>query len=135
MFSHIMLGTNNLCESMAFYDQVMPILGYSRESTGDAFAGYGNKCDIPLGINCLWIGSPFNGDTASPGNGVNVALLATTRDQVNKFYEVALQSGGADEGAPRIREEAHPNFYAAYVRDPTGNKLVVVCHAEQAASL
>lgn len=131
MFSHIMLGTNNLTESIAFYDQVMPILGYSRESTGEAFAGYGRKSDIASGINCLWIGSPFNGEPASPGNGVNVALLAATRDQVNKFHEVALQAGGADEGAPGIREEAHPNFYAVYVRDPTGNKLVVVCHAEQ----
>ena len=131
MFSHIMLGTNNLTESIAFYDQVMPILDYSRESTGEAFAGYGCKSDIASGINCLWIGSPFNGEPASPGNGVNVALLAATRDQVNKFHEVALQAGGADEGAPGIREEAHPNFYAAYVRDPTGNKLVVVCHAEQ----
>tara|TARA_R110002072_G_scaffold223678_1_gene380706 strand:+ start:1724 stop:2116 length:393 start_codon:yes stop_codon:yes gene_type:complete len=130
MFSHVMLGTNNLSESMAFYDQVMPILGYSRESTGEAFAGYGSKCDISTGINCLWIGSPFNGEAASPGNGINVALLATTREQVNKFHEVALKFGGADEGAPGIREEAHSNFYAAYVRDPTGNKVVVVCHAD-----
>jgi catechol 2,3-dioxygenase-like lactoylglutathione lyase family enzyme len=131
MFSHIMLGTNNLSESIRFYDQVMPILGYSRESTGEAFAGYGNKDDIPTGVNCLWIGTPFNGKPASPGNGVNVSLLATTRDQVNNFYEVALKSGGIEEGAPGIREEVHPNFYATYVRDPAGNKIVVVCHAEQ----
>lgn len=130
MFSHIMLGTKNLPESIKFYDQVMPILDFFRESTGEAFAGYGKKEDISTGINCLWVGVPFNGEPASPGNGVNVALLATTRDQVNRFYEVALKSGGSDEGAPGIREEAHQNFYAAYVRDPTGNKLVVVCHAE-----
>ena len=63
MFSHVMLGTNNLSESIAFYDQVMPILGYSRESSGEAFAGYGSKSDISRGINCLWIGNPFNGET------------------------------------------------------------------------
>ncbi len=126
-----MLGTNNLSESIAFYDKVMPILGYFRESTGETYAGYGSKSDIFLGINCLWIGSPYDGEAASPGNGIDVALLAATRDQVNKFHEAALQSGGTDEGAPGIREEAHPNFYAAYVRDPTGNRLVVVCHTEQ----
>jgi catechol 2,3-dioxygenase-like lactoylglutathione lyase family enzyme len=131
MFSHVMLGTNNLTESIGFYDRVMPILGYARESTGDAFAGYGRKEDIGTGANCLWIGNPFNGDPASPGNGVNIALLATTRDQVNKFYAIALEYGGQDEGAPGIRGEAHPNFYAAYIRDPSGNKLVIVCHAEQ----
>lgn len=131
MFSHIMLGTNNLSESIKFYDQVMPILGFPRGSTGEKFAGYGKKEDISTGFNCLWIGVPFNEEPANPGNGVNVALLATTRDQVNRFYEVALKSGGFDEGAPGIREEAHQNFYAAYIRDPTGNKLVVVCHAEE----
>jgi len=131
MFSHIMLGTNNLAESIAFYDQVMPILGCARESTGDAFAGYGSKDNIGTGVNCLWIGVPFNGDPATPGNGVNIALLATKRDQVNKFHAMAIKAGGVDEGSPGVREEAHPNFYAAYVRDPTGNKLVVVCHTEQ----
>ena len=126
-----MLGTNNLSESIAFYDRVMPTLGYARESTGDTFAGYGKKQNIGTGINCLWIGNPYNGEPATPGNGVNIALLATTRDQVNKFYAMALECGGEDEGTPGVREEAHPNFYASYVRDPSGNKLVVVCHGEQ----
>ena len=125
-----MLGTNNLSESIQFYDQVMPILGYSRESTGETFAGYGNKEDIFTGVNCLWVGTPLNGESATPGNGVNVALLATTRDQVNSFYDLALKCGGLDEGAPGIRKEAHPNFYAAYILDPAGKKLVVVCHAK-----
>ena len=129
MFSHVMLGTNNLSESILFYDKVMPSLGYSRQCTGDSFAGYGHEGDIPTGANCLWIGVPFNGEVASPGNGVNIALLAPTRDQVDRFYRVALESGGTDEGFPGVRAEAHPNFYAAYVRDPTGNKIVVVCRA------
>ena len=131
MFSHVMLGTNNLSESIEFYDRVMPVLGYARECTGDTFAGYGKKENIGTGANCLWIGNPLNGKPASSGNGVNIALLAATRDQVNKFYAIALDNGGQDEGAPGIRGEAHPNFYAAYTRDPSGNKLVVVCHAEQ----
>ena len=132
MFSHMMLGTNNLPESIAFYDQIMPLLGCSREFTGETYAGYGNKdSDVATGINCLWIAPPFNGEPASPGNGVNVALHAVTRHQVSRCHEKALQCGGADEGAPGIREEAHPNFYAAYFRDPTGNKLAVVCHSEE----
>lgn len=131
MFSHVMLGTNNLSESIEFYDRVMPVLGYAREDTGDTFAGYGKKENIGTGANCLWIGNPFNGEPASPGNGVNIALLADTREQVDKFYAMALDNGGQDEGAPGIRAEVHPNFYAAYVRDPSGNKLAVVCHVQQ----
>ncbi|MCB1664122.1 MAG: VOC family protein [Porticoccaceae bacterium] len=128
MFSHIMIGTNDLQKSIEFYDRVMPSLGYSRQSTGETFAGYGNPEDIHTGKNCLWIGKPYNGEPATPGNGVNVALLARTRGQVNEFYKSAIAAGAADEGAPGIREEAHPNFYATYLRDPSGNKLVVVCH-------
>ena len=130
MFSHICLGTNNLAESMVFYDQVMPVLGVSRQDTGDTYAGYGNQEDIGSGVNCLFIGNTFNGEPATAGNGVNIALLAQTRKQVDKFHQIALENGGQDEGAPGLRD-VHPNFYAAYVLDPTGNKLVVVCHAEQ----
>lgn len=129
MFSHVMLGTNDLSESIKFYDQVMPTLGYSRQDTGEMYAGYGKKEDIGSGVNCLWIGKPINGEPASPGNGVNIALLAKTRKQVNHFHVVAMNNGGVDEGAPGLRD-IHPNFYAAYVRDPAGNKLVVVCHEE-----
>lgn len=130
MYSHVMLGTNDLSESIEFYDQVMPTLGYSRQDTGETYAGYGKEEDIGSGVNCLWIGKPFNGELASPGNGVNVALLAKTREQVNEFHLAAINSGGLDEGAPGLRD-VHPHFYASYVRDPSGNKLVVVCHAEQ----
>lgn len=130
MFSHVMLGTNDLDASIKFYDGVMSVLGYAREDTGDSYAGYGKKQDIGSGVNCLWIGKPLNGAPASPGNGVNTALLAQSRLQVDDFFEAALNCGGTDAGKPGLRLEVHPNFYAAYVLDPTGNKLVIVCHEE-----
>jgi catechol 2,3-dioxygenase-like lactoylglutathione lyase family enzyme len=130
MFSHICLGTNNLAESIAFYDQVMPVLGVSRQDTGDTYAGYGNQEDIGSGVNCLFIGNAYNGEPATAGNGVNIALLAQTREQVVKFHQLALDNGGQDEGAPGLRD-VHPQFFAAYLLDPTGNKLVVVCHLEE----
>jgi catechol 2,3-dioxygenase-like lactoylglutathione lyase family enzyme len=130
MFSHICLGTNDLAESIIFYDQVMSVLGVSRQDIGDTYAGYGSQEDIGSGVNCLFIGNTFNGESATAGNGVNIALLAQTREQVDQFHQIALENGGYDEGAPGLRD-VHPHFYAAYVRDPTGNKLVVVCHSEQ----
>lgn len=130
MFSHICLGTNNLAESIAFYDQVMPVLGVSRQDTGDTYAGYGNQEDIGSGVNCLFIGNAYNGEPATAGNGVNIALLAQTREQVVKFHQLALDNGGKDEGAPGLRD-VHPHFFAAYLLDPTGNKLVVVSHLEE----
>ena len=121
MFSHIMLGTNNLSESIRFYDQVMPILGYSRESTGEAFAGYGSKEDISTGINCLWIGTPFNGEPATVGNGMMVAIEVGSPEEVDAVYKKAIELGGTCEGAPGGR--GMEGFYAGYFRDLDGNKL------------
>lgn len=128
MFSHVSIGTNNLAKAIEFYDQVMPLLGYARESNGDTYAGYGLKENIMTGKNCLWVGNPFNGESASSGNGISIALLADSRAIVESVHAKALEIGAENEGDPGIREEAHPNFYAAYFRDLDGNKMVVVCH-------
>ncbi len=122
------MGTNNLAESIAFYDQVMPVLGVSRQDTGDTYAGYGAEEDIGSGVNCLFISNTYNGEPATSGNGVNIALLAQTREQVVKFHQLALENGGHDEANLGYGMFIH--FFTAYVRDPTGNKLVVVCHSE-----
>ena len=127
MFGHVMLGTNDLDTSMVFYDETMPVLGYTRVETGDGYAQYGRPEDVGTGLNCLFVGRPLDRKPASPGNGVNIALLAQTRQQVIDFHKFALQHGGQDEGEPGLRD-VHPSFFAAYVRDPAGNKLVIVCH-------
>ena len=127
MFSHIMLGTNDLVASRRFYDAVMPTLGYACHEARDSYAGYGLQEDMGSGQNCLWLGLPADGKAATCGNGTNVALLAETREQVDRFYATALAAGALDEGAPGLRD-VHPHFYAAYIRDPDGHKLVVVCH-------
>ena len=127
MFSHIMLGTNDLVASRRFYDAVMPTLGCACHDAGDSYAGYGLQEDMDSGQNCLWLGLPADGKAATCGNGTNVALLAETREQVDRFYATALAAGALDEGAPGLRD-VHPHFYAAYIRDPDGHKLVVVCH-------
>ena len=93
MFSHIMLGTNDLVASRRFYDAVMPTLGYACEDAGDSYAGYGLKEQIGSGQNCLWLGLPADGEAATSGNGTNVALLAQSREQVDSFYSAALAAG------------------------------------------
>ncbi len=128
MFSHITIGVNNLDKSLAFYDAVMPVLGCERHSSGDSYAGYGPPGDSQFGMNSLWILTPSNGQPASGGNGTNIALNAPDRQAVRDFHRIAIELGGEDDGQPGVREEVHPNFYAGYVFDLDGNKLVVVCH-------
>ena len=64
---------------------------------------------------------PYDGKTATAGNGTMVALQAKDKAQVDRLYKIALANGGTDEGAPGPRGDE--GFYAAYFRDPDGNKL------------
>jgi predicted lactoylglutathione lyase len=75
----------------------------------------------------LWLGKPFDQKPASVGNGTMVALSAKSWGQVDAFYAAAMTHGGTSEGAPGLRPQYNPDFYATYVRDPDGNKLAVVC--------
>lgn len=126
LLSHVILGTNRVPEAIDFYDQVLGVLGHERRWVSDTGAGYGVGDEE--GIDTLWIGKPLNGEPATVGNGSNVCLIAPTRKAVDEFYELALKLGGIDEGAPGVRVEVHKNFYACYVCDLDGNKIVAACH-------
>jgi catechol 2,3-dioxygenase-like lactoylglutathione lyase family enzyme len=77
----------------------------------------------------IYIYTPEDGGPATRGNGTHIAFIAETRDQVHSFHEHALALGGKSEGQPGPRPHYGPNYYAAYVRDPDGNKLQAVCYA------
>lgn len=132
MFTYICLGTNDLPRAVAFYDAVLAPLGLSRcetpgEENPDGWAGWGTYEDEGANELALWVCTPFNGQAATAGNGVMVALKAQSWDAVQGFHKAALEHGGASEGEPGLRPQYNEDFYAAYVRDPDGNKLAAVC--------
>ena len=117
MLAYATLGTNDLARAATFYDAVLAELGANRmmEEPG-VFIAWGNSQEgAGLGITV-----PFDRQAATVGNGVMVALGATSREQVDRVHAKALAMGGTDEGAPG---ERFPGFYAAYFRDLDGNKL------------
>lgn len=123
MLLYVTLGTNDLPRSIAFYDAALLPLGLKRQRTEDVEAGYGADGDV----RCrLWVTKPFDGNEATFGNGSMTAIEAPSRAAVDAFHRAALAHGGSDEGAPGLRP-FHAHFYAAYVRDPDGNKLSAVC--------
>ena len=71
---------------------------------------------------------PVDGLPAAPGNGIHIAFQAPDRETVRRFFESALANGGADEGAPGIRANYNANYYAAFIRDPDGNKIEAVTY-------
>jgi catechol 2,3-dioxygenase-like lactoylglutathione lyase family enzyme len=132
MLSYVYLGTNDLERATAFYDAVLEPLGMQRCETHDAewdriSAGWGMYEDDGARELALWVGIPFNQQPASVGNGTMVAFGARSWKAVEDFHAAALRHGGACEGAPGLRTQYNPDFYAAYVRDPDGNKLAAVC--------
>lgn len=127
LLAHASVGTNDIERAIRFYDAVFATIGQRRATRGERWAAYGEYGEV--GLDVFWVLTPIDGKPATAGNGTNVGLLAPTRSAVDTFYQTALQLGGTSEGQPGIRADDHPNFYAAYVRDPDRNKLVVVCHS------
>lgn len=116
MIGYVTVGTNDLPRSAKFYDAIAAEMGVGRMMEFDSFIAWGEMGGAP-GIAAS---KPFDGMAASVGNGVMVALQADSEEQIQRIHAAALANGGSDEGAPGPRGDT---FYAAYFRDPDGNKL------------
>lgn len=120
MIGYTTVGTNDLEKSRSFYDALLETIGAKRlMQLDEGFTGYGKE----MGPAMLCVTPPFNGEPATVGNGMMVALEAESRDEVDALHAKALELGAPDEGAPGLREPEEMGFYAAYFRDPDGNKL------------
>lgn len=123
MLGYAMLGTNDHARAKTFYDAVLGLLGAS------VMAGYSSDkrtfYTAGAGTPMLAIGVPHDGKPATFGNGTMIALPAKTRAAIDACHAKALELGGSDEGAPGVRGPNPDGFYAAYFRDPDGNKLCV----------
>ena len=120
MLAAVCFGTNNLNQAGQFYDKVFSTLGIVRLVTDESEVGYGKAGGEP----CFWILLPFDKKDASHGNGTQIIFKAPDAKTVDQFYQVALDQGGSDEGAPGPRDY-EDGYYGAYCRDLDGNKLHV----------
>jgi catechol 2,3-dioxygenase-like lactoylglutathione lyase family enzyme len=120
MIGYVTLGTNNLERAGKFYDALLGELGGKRYMENDRLIAWSAGQNVP-GIGVC---KPYDGKSACVGNGSMVALNVDSPEKVKKLYDLALKMGGKDEGAPGLR---FGNFYAAYFRDPDGNKLNAFC--------
>ncbi len=116
MIGYVTLGTNDLPRAAQFYDAIASEMGVGRMMEFETFIAWG----VEGGAAGVGLTKPFDGNTASVGNGTMVAFEAKDKAQVDRLHAIALAHGGTDEGAPGPRGEG---FYAGYFRDPDGNKL------------
>jgi catechol 2,3-dioxygenase-like lactoylglutathione lyase family enzyme len=126
MIDHVGISVADAKRSKAFYDaalvpigitMIMEVPGSVTESGGTA-CGYG-KAGKPF----FWFG-----DKEKVGAGFHIAFAVDKRKLVDAFYKAALAAGGKDNGAPGLRPHYHANYYGAFVRDPDGHNVEVVCH-------
>jgi len=115
MIGYVTLGTKDLARAAEFYDAIARELGTGRMMENEKFIAWGKPGGGGLGLTY-----PNNGEAATVGNGVMVALKASDKAQVDRLHALALALGGSCEGPPGDRGGG---FYAAYFRDRDGNKL------------
>ncbi|MDO7842939.1 VOC family protein [Sphingomonas immobilis] len=123
MLHHVSLGTTDLARARAFYDPVMAELGLRRTLDVDNAVGYG------AGITVFSLNLPADGEQATAGNGTHIAFEVERRAAVDRFFAMALANGAEGDGAPGLRPEYDANYYAAFVRDPDGNKIEALTFA------
>jgi lactoylglutathione lyase len=126
LFSHVFVATNDFERALGFYRPLLAGLGIA-ERFCDRERPWAGWQTTPGPRPLFLLGKPFEGEH-EPGNGQMVALLATSRAQVDAAHATALAHGGRCEGPPGLRPEYHAHYYGAYFRDPDGNKLCVACH-------
>ena len=125
IFTHLTVGTNDLPRAKAFYDAALAAIGIK------SFGPMGEKAfmwgkDAPEFI----VLKPANGLPSTWGNGGTIGFAAPTRKAVHAFHEAGLKAGGKCEGEPGPRAFT-PTAYAAYLRDPDGNKICAYCFAPE----
>jgi catechol 2,3-dioxygenase-like lactoylglutathione lyase family enzyme len=124
IFTHVVLGANDLDASKAFYDAALSPLGVKNMGAMGNMILYGK--DAPE----FMVTKPLNGEPAHHANGGTLGFHAPSRAAVDQFHAGALSKGGACEGEPGPRP-IMPNAYGAYVRDPAGNKLCAYTFAPE----
>lgn len=122
IFTHVVVGTNDLERARAFYDRLLDTLAIKRVMNLETASLWGTESPA------FMVTQPGNGLPATYANGGTISFAAPSRAAVDAFHEVALSLGAKDEGAPGPRSFT-PTAYAAYVRDPDGNKICTYCFA------
>ncbi|WP_076541631.1 VOC family protein [Shewanella sp. UCD-KL21] len=122
MFSHIMIGSNDIQKSKAFYDATFAVLGYEPGVIDDK-----GRCFYFTESGIFAITKPIDGEPATHGNGTTIGFSVKDAAQGDTWHEVGAANGGTPcEEPPGVRSNPAMNLYLAYLRDPDGNKICVL---------
>lgn len=117
MIGYVTIGTNDFERALQFYDALLATIGIQRLWKSGSMAAWGPSRQE----TALCLTTPHDGNAATVGNGVMIALKVGSREQVNALHSKGIELGGRDEGEPGPRGDS--GFYGGYFRDLDGNKL------------
>jgi catechol 2,3-dioxygenase-like lactoylglutathione lyase family enzyme len=120
MIDHVSIGVRDLAASGRFYEAVLATLGYTRLTVRPTTIGFGKKYPD------FWLNERRSMTLADRESGSHICLRAPDTNSVDAFHAAALAAGGRSDGGPGPRPEYTPGYYAAFVRDPDGNRIEAV---------
>ncbi len=125
MIDHVSIAVRDLARATAFYETVLSRIGYAKLEVRPTTVGFGKRYPE------LWLNQrpemlALPDDAGMLNNGVHVCLRAPTTAAVDAFHAVALAAGGASDGGPGLRPHHGEGYYAAFIRDPDGNRIEAV---------
>jgi len=120
MIDHISVGVSNLEHSARFYELALAPLGLVRLVTRSATVGFGK------GYPEFWINLRADMAQVAPDSGVHICLRAKSTGEIDAFHAAALDAGGQSDGVPGLRPHDRVRYYAAFIRDPDGNRIEAV---------
>lgn len=122
MFSHVVIGSNNLATAKPFYDALLAPLGYAEGQVT------GERAMYPSSSGTFIVGKPLNGEAATSGNGLTLGFSASSPEAVEAAHAAGVANGGVTcEDPPGERVFGEMRLYLAYLRDPDGNKVCLTC--------
>ena len=130
MFSHIMVGSNDIERSKRFYDAVLGTLGAGEPLRNVAGTGH-TRLFYRHDGGTFCVSEPINDEVANFANGGTIGFKCNSPEQVREFHDTAVAHGGTSiEDPPGLRSSTLGSMYLAYVRDPDGHKLCAICRAK-----
>jgi len=118
MIDHVSIVVRDLSAATRFYDSVLATIGVTKLEARSNTAGFGKKYPE------FWIN--LRADAVQPSSGAHVCFRAHSPDMVDAFHAAAVAAGGASDGAPGLRSQYGDGYYAAFIRDPDGNRIEAV---------
>ena len=128
MIDHISIAVRDLKKGEAFYAALLAPLGMTKlREWPDAAIGFGKKYPE------FWINRRAAMDRVADDSGVHICMRAPSAEAVDAFHAAAIEAGGTSDGAPGVRPEYHQTYYAAFIRDPDGNRIEAVTFLREGA--